>query len=325
MGAPLFLGFDLGGTQVRAALIENGTVLRKEALRTDVKGGPEAVMRQFQQLFSIVAAGLENTIVGLGIASPGPLDTASGIVIHITTLPNWENFPLLRRMKEQFNLPLVLENDGVAAAYGEWKHGAGQGVNNLVYATVSTGLGGGVVVDGRLLHGRRGMASHIGHISIAREGPVCTCGRVGCFEAFAAGTALGNRASEIAKSSQGWLAHVAKSEAVDARHVVEGARQRDPECLALLNEEARLLGSGFASLLHLYSPDVIVMGGGVSNAFDLLEEEIHATIQREAMAPFRDVRVVPATLGDNAGLVGVATLAADAMTTDQLSSNSLRV
>jgi glucokinase len=311
MAPPFILGFDLGGTQVRAALIQNGKVIRREALRTDVEGGPEAVMQQFKCLVDMVSIGLDEKMAAIGISSPGPLDIETGEIIHITTLPGWENFPLRRRVAELFNLPTVLENDGVSAAYGEWKEGAGQGTRSMVYVTVSTGVGGGVIVDGNLLRGRRGMAGHIGHMSIATKGPVCTCGRVGCFEAFAAGTALGNCAKSLAQSSTGWLGQIVDKASIDAKHVVEGARQGDAECLDLLTDEARLLGSGFASLLHLFSPDIIVMGGGVSHAFDLLDAEMHATLQREAMEPFRDVRVVPAGLGDNAGLVGAALLALD--------------
>ncbi len=312
MSSPFVLGFDLGGTQVRAALIKDGNVIKREALRTDVRGGPEAVLQQFRQLVKAVSEDVSEEVCAIGISSPGPLDTQTGVVIHITTLPGWEHFPLRSKVAELFKMPVVLENDGVSAAYGEWKHGAGIGTNNLVYATVSTGLGGGVIVDGKLLRGRRGIAAHIGHMSMALEGPVCTCGRIGCFEAFAAGTALGKRAREVAKSSKGWLGQVSGTVAVDARHVVEGARKQDAECMTLLSEEARLLGSGFTSLLHLFSPDLIVMGGGVSQAYDLLEAEIHATIRREAMEPYRDVRVVPAALGDNAGLVGAAILALEA-------------
>ena len=198
----------------------------------------------------------------------------------------------------------------MAAAYGEWQHGAGKGVANMVYATVSTGLGGGVIADGRLLHGRSGMAAHIGHFRMAFDGPVCSCGGTGCFEAFAAGTALGKRAQTAAQSKSGsTLGKIAATEAVTSRHVVEDARAGDSACLALLEEEARYLGIGFTGLAHIFSPDRIVMGGGVSLAFDLLTDTIHATIRAEAMAPFKSTPVVAALLGDNAGLVGVASLA----------------
>lgn len=282
------LGFDLGGTQVRAALVEGGQVLRRAALRTDVTGGPEAVMEQFLRLGESVAD--KAAPVAVGIAAPGPLDTVTGVVDHIPTLPGWESFALRDRLAHAFGLPAVVENDGIAAAQGEWRHGAGRGLAHLVYVTVSTGVGGGVVVDGRLLHGRRGMAGHVGHMRVAEDGPVCSCGRVGCFEALASGTAFGRRADGGAEA-------------------VARARQGDPAALSLLAEEARLLGRGFANLAHLYAPERIIMGGGVAQAFDLLAPRIRAEFDAEAMPPFRTVEIVPAALGDNAGLIGAADLA----------------
>ncbi len=213
-------------------------------------------------------------------------------------------------MSLRLGLPVVIENDGIAAAFGEWQFGAGRGLDNLVYVTVSTGIGGGVVLDGRLVHGRRGMAGHVGHVRLAADGPRCACGVVGCFEAFASGTALGHRARlAAAERPEGYLAAVSRRERIEARHVVAGARAGDATSIRLLDEEADYLGIGFVSLIHLFSPDIVVMGGGVSQAFELIEGRIHAMIARDAMAPFRAVPVVAAGLGDNAGLVGAAALA----------------
>ena len=179
----------------------------------------------------------------------------------------------------------------------------------MVYVTVLTGVGGGVVMDGRLIHGRRGMGAHVGHLRMDEEGPVCLCGRIGCFEAFAAGTALGLRArQQAALDAAGYLGRISER-AVETRDVVEGARLGDESCLTLLEQEARYLGQGFASLAHLYGPERIVMGGGVAQAFDIMESGIAAHYQAEAMPPYRDVQIVPAALGDNAGLIGAADLA----------------
>ena len=315
MTGALTLGFDLGGTQVRAALVRDGIILKRAALRTDVAGGPESVMRQFRALAGEVTTREELAAVrAIGIASPGPIDTIAGKIEHIPTLPGWDEFPLRDRVSELFDLPAVVENDGISAAYGEWKHGAGKGFANIVYATVSTGIGGGVVVDGRLLHGRKGMAGHIGHFQMDPLGPVCNCGAMGCFEALAAGPALARRArSEVEANPHGYLSRIAATMSVDSHHVVEGAREGDAQCLALLNQEARYLGTGFTGLAHLFSPDRIIMGGGVSQAFDLLSAEIHATIKSIAMPPFKSLQVVPAALGDNVGLLGVASLAHSAV------------
>jgi glucokinase len=310
MAGPRAIGIDLGGTQVRAALVADGTVLRRAAARTDVAGGPRAILAQFRALVDQVCGSDEwATLRGVGVSAPGPLDSETGTILGIPTLPHWTDFPLRDTLSSDLGVPVIVENDGIAAAFGEWQFGAGRGLRHLVYVTVSTGIGGGVVVDGRLMHGRRGMAGHVGHFRIAAEGPRCACGAIGCFEALAAGTALARRAREtVGESPDSQLAQrpAAMIEAVD---VVAAARAGDRFALSLLREEAECLGAGFTGLIHLYSPERVIMGGGVSNAFDLLEADIHRIIARDALPPFRDVPVVPAGLGDNSGLVGAAALA----------------
>jgi glucokinase len=181
-------------------------------------------------------------------------------------------------------------------------------VRNIVYLTVSTGIGGGAVVDGRLLHGRKGIAGHLGHMRMAQDGPVCPCGTTGCFEALASGTALRDRAVDAATGS-GFLSDIPD---IDARHVFEGARAGDRTCIDLLALEAMYLGQGITSVIHMFSPDRVIMGGGVSNGFDLLDGGIHEVIRRDAMPPFRDVPVMKAGLGGDSGLFGAASLVADA-------------
>jgi glucokinase len=305
----LSLGFDLGGTQLRAALAENGRILRQAATNTDTPNGPEAIMKQIGAIAREVCAGDElSKISGIGIVSPGPIDTDTGIIDHIPSMPGWTGFPLRQRMSELFNVPVSLENDAIAAAYGEWKQGAGRGKKHLVYVTVSTGIGGGVIVDGRLLHGRRGMAAHIGHLHLAMTGQRCTCGGTGCFELYASGSALGARARESALTGAGYLAQAATTGEVTSRHVADGARAGDAKCKAILKQEARYLGMGFASLANLFSPERIIMGGGVSAAFDLMYDDICAVLEDEALAPQRSVEIVPAELGGNAGLIGAVLL-----------------
>ncbi len=314
MADTLAIGIDLGGTQVRAALVDGARVLSRAAEPTDVAGGPAAVLHQVERLMERVLPRPEwPGLSGLGVSSPGPLDTDTGTVLNIPTLPGWDGLPLRDLLAERTGLPVVLENDGIAAAFGEWRHGAGRGLRHLVFVTVSTGIGGGVVVDGRLLHGRRGMAGHVGHFPMASNGPACSCGAAGCFEAFAAGSALGHAArSAAARQPSSGLAALAPCDQLTARHVVEAARQGDPLALDLLADEARHLGLGFTGLIHLFSPEAVVMGGGVSEAFDLLEAGIRATIRARAMEAFRDVPVVRAGLEGNSGVIGAAALAVEA-------------
>ena len=245
-------------------------------------------------------------IAGVGVSAPGPLDSETGTIIAIPTLPGWEEFPLAVSLTEEFSLPVVVENDGIAAANGEWRFGAAKGLRHFVYVTVSTGIGGGVVVDGRLLRGRRGLAGHVGHMVIDPNGPRCSCGAQGCFEALASGSALAIAGRQAAKQSSLLARHAI--DAITARDIVEAARAGDDLASRLLEREAAYLGLGFSNLAHVYSPQAIVMGGGVSQAFDLLHPKIVAAFRTSAMPPFRDTAVVAAKLADNAGLVGAAAL-----------------
>ena len=309
---PLAVALDLGGTQVRAALVDgDGVIHARAAELTDVAGGPGGVLVQMRRLASEVSGGLpQGALAGVGVCAPGPLDTETGTVLGIPTLPGWEDFPLRDALATALALPVTLENDGIAAAYGEWQHGAGRGLRHLVYVTVSTGIGGGVVMDGRLLHGRRGMGAHVGHFQMDPAGPLCSCGAHGCFEVLAAGPALGKAGRAAAqRDGAGLITVLAGDEPIGAQHVVDAARRGDAEAHRIIDQEAEYLGIGLTGLIHLYSPERVIMGGGVSTAFDLLDHGIHDVILRQAMAAFRDVRVVRAGLGGNSGLVGAAALA----------------
>jgi glucokinase len=287
------LAIDLGGTQLRVAHVnEQGEVLKRAALPTDAKGGPKNVVAQMVKLANELGMAAVSTI---GISSPGPLNSDTGVTMELPTLMGWNGFPLRKTLSDQLSLPVTLENDGISAAYGEWKFGAGRGLKHMVYVTVSTGIGGGVIVDGRVMRGNKGMACHVGHMMIARDGPMCSCGGRGCFEALAAGPAF-------AKSG---VPHGFET----ASAIVEAARSGDSTAIKLVEREAELLGYGFASLAHLYSPQRLVMGGGVSKALDLMLPTILKTMTPITMPSFRDADIVAAQLGDNAGLVGAAGLA----------------
>ena len=305
------LAFDLGGTELRAALVgDGGNLLAFASAPTRARDGPVAVIEQITMLAEETCSELPDARpLGIGVGAPGPLDPAAGILTAPPTLSGWREVPLARLLEDRLNLPVRLENDANAAALGEWRFGAGRGTASLVFVTVSTGIGGGVIADGRIVHGRRGLAGEIGHMTITGESERCLCGAVGCFEAVASGTALGRRATALTKPGDGSVLRALSHDGdVTGQHVVEAARGGDEAALALIDREARWLGIGFTNLLHLYSPDMIVMGGGISHGYDLLRERIEATIQERAMPAYRDVPVVPAQLGRHAGLIGAASL-----------------
>lgn len=289
---PLALGIDIGGTRVRAGLVDGRGMLRARAeTATDARGGPAAVVAQIAALGDEVLAGVaRRDLLGAGVSAPGPLDTARGVALGVPTLSGWVDVPIAALLAEALGVPVRLENDGIAAAHGEWRFGVGRGLSNLVYITVSTGVGGGVVADGRLLRGRLGMAGHIGHMTVVRDGAPCACGNRGCWEAYASGTAFAARAGR------------------EPRAVFAAAAAGDAAALAQVAEEADWLGLGIANLLHLYSPELVILGGGVATGFALLAPGIRARLARNAMPAFREVGVTVAALGENAGLVGAAAL-----------------
>lgn len=317
MAEPLAIAIDLGGTQIRGALVDrNGRVFARAATRTPAAQGADAVVARMAELAATVANEAANeaggaAILGIGLCAPGPLDAAAGIALATPTLPGFVDFPVRARLAAATGLSVVLENDAIAAAIGEWRFGAGAGVENMVYATVSTGIGGGAVVDGRILRGRRGMAAHIGHITLVKDGERCACGHRGCFEAYASGTAFLARARRALEA--GATTSIERSaDGPTGADIFAAARAGDAFAAGLVAEEAEMLGLGFASLLHVYSPDVIVVGGGMSAEFDTLEPGLLAAMRGAALAPFRDVPVRVAGLGDNSGLAGAGALVFEA-------------
>ena len=307
----LAVGLDLGGTQVRGALVDrDGVVHARSVLATAAAAGPEVVVGQLDAVARAVCSGVAPAdLAGVGVAAPGPLDAEMGVALSTPTLAGFVDLPLAAMLERRLSLPVRLENDGIAAALGEWTFGAGRGARHLVYVTVSTGIGGGVISDGRLLHGRRGMAGHVGHMTVVRDGLRCACGNAGCWEAHASGTAFTRRARDAVAATRDASSTLASTgREVDARDVFAAAAAGDRLAGELVAEQADLIGVGLVNLLHLYSPERIVVGGGMANAFDALLPGIAARIAASAMLPFRDVPIVRAGLGDNSGLVGAAML-----------------
>jgi glucokinase len=307
---PLAIGIDIGGTQLRAALVDaTGAILKRAAVLTAASAGPQAVINQIAGLVDGVSIGIDRSrLLGAGVSCPGPLDTIAGVALGVPTLPGWVNIPIAAMLVATLQLPVRLENDGIAAANGEWRFGAGRGLDNLVYVTVSTGIGGGIVLDGRLIHGHRGMAGHIGHMIIARDGALCACGNRGCWEAYASGTAFALAAQKRIAADTTGSARALLGPAPDAKAVFQAARQGNALALSLVADEADWLGIGAVSLMHLYSPQKLIIGGGLANGFDLLAPGIARRVAGDAMPAFRDVEFAPAMLGDNPGLVGAAAL-----------------
>jgi glucokinase len=311
----LVVGIDLGGTKFRACLADTaGSVLRRESWPTEAEQGPQAVMARLREAVREIAAGegLER-VAGIGFGAPGPLDPWQGIIIQPPNLPGWDRVPLREEMQRDLGVPVYVGNDANLAALGELFFGAGRGLHNIVYFTVSTGVGGGVIVDDRLLLGSTGLAAELGHMVVDASGPLCNCGNSGCLEVLASGTAIAREArAGIRKGVSTLITSLVQGEddEVDALVVEKAARQGDPFAAKLMETAARYMGIGIVNALHIFDPEMVIIGGGVSQAGDLLFRPMLAEVKRRAMkAYWEKVSIVPAGLGDDSGLMGALALA----------------
>ncbi|MEV7990603.1 ROK family protein [Streptomyces sp. NPDC086077] len=309
------LALDVGGTKLAAGVVRgNGEVRSFVTCPTDIAGGPEASLARLFDLgkHALDQAGVEPgdapaRLLGCGIGCGGPLDSARGVVLCPPHLPGWVDVPITRLAESTYGLPAVLDNDGTAGAAGEWRFGAGRGTRHLAYLTVSTGIGGGFVVDGRTYRGAAGNGGEPGHITVRSEGRPCRgCGRTGCLEAYASGTSLG----ELAREAVGRGEYTSLPQDATAADVAREARAGDPLAARLWDEATALLGQGVTSIVNLYEPEVVVLGGGVTRAGEQLLAPVRSAVAGLAMRPAaRAVRVVPAANGDRAGVLGAAAIA----------------
>lgn len=305
------IGVDLGGTHLRVVRLDrDGRIHAHQRVATAALDGPAAVIAQIEQLIAQAIGDIDRSeILGVGVASPGPVDLEAGIARQAPTIQGWFDVPLRAILGERTGLRVELNNDGHVAALGEWRFGSGRGCRHLVYVTVSTGIGGGVITDGKLLLGRHGMAAEVGHMTILPDGPLCCCGNHGCWEALASGTALAQfAAEELARGRHSAIVDIAAGAPLSGAHVAAAAAQGDALALALMRREGEWLGIGLTNLLHLYAPDRVALGGGVIQSLALLEPHMRRVIAERAMPPFRDIPFQAAQLGDNAGVIGAATL-----------------
>jgi glucokinase len=309
------IGVDLGGTQLRAVKIDQeGQIYAYERTDTAVESGPEGVLAQMERLIQIVMGDTSHAeIVGIGVGTPGPIDPYAGVVLGAPNLPGWLNVPIKAILSERTGLPVEVGNDANVAGLGEWRFGTGRGCKHFIYVTLSTGIGGGVIIDSKLLLGRKGIAGEVGHMTIQTNGPLCGCGNHGCWEAMASGTALARFATEalreaMAQGRPSLIADLAGAEPVEGRHVAAAAEQGDPLAQTLMQREGELIGVGLVNLFHLYSPERIALGGGVTKSMALLEPHMRRAINQRAMPPYRDTPIQLAQLADKVGVLGAAAL-----------------
>jgi len=282
----MLAGVDLGGTQVRVALARtDGRITATAKTRTAAVGGPEGMAEW-------VAAQIErlrgrSKVRRIAIGSPGPLDAVQGKLINPANLPGWEGSPLAALVSRATGVPALLQHDAKVAALAEYHQGAGRGSRHMVYITWSTGIGGGVIIDGQLFSGAHGSAGELGHMIIDPDGPLDACGQHGCLEVFAGGNNLARQTGE------------------PAAQLFEAAESGDLEALAIVKRAAGYMGIGLINVTNLFDPDVIVIGGGISSSWKLVGPHLEAALKG---SPFIGAARRPALrrarLGDRVGLVG---------------------
>lgn len=306
----LVLGLDFGGTKLAAGLVDlaHGAVLARRALPTPVAGGAAASLDAMLAMARELMAGAPSPVRGVGVSFGGPV-AADGRTVRLSMhVAGWENLPLADRVEDTLGLPAAVANDGDAAALAEFHFGAGRGVQHLLYLTVSTGIGGGIIIGGRLHRGERAWAGEAGHQALKPDGPPCPCGRNGCLEALASGLSIAREARLRLRGAEGASSTLSAipPDALTAQHVAEAAAAGDALARAVWNEAMGWLGVGIASAANLLNPGRVVLGGGLTRAGALLFDPVRHVVARRAMDP--ELTVVPAALGDDVGILGGAAL-----------------
>jgi len=311
------IGVDLGGTNIVSLLMsQDGKILARDTRRSLGKEGKERTISQMvASVREILREGerlkvFSKSILGVGIGSPGPLNTKEGVIHFAPNLPGWIEVPLIQILRDELNLPIFLENDANAAALGEWWLGAGKNVDNLVLLTLGTGIGGGIIIEGEVLHGAWDTAAEIGHMIIHEGGLICGCGKQGCLEAYASATGVVKRTlAAIEEGEKTLLINLVENrlEDITCELIFKTAEKGDSLAKWIVEETARYLGIGIASIVNIINPEMVIFSGGMTAAGDLLFKPVRKYAQENALAAaIKEVKIVPAALGGNAGAIGAA-------------------
>ncbi|MFH0926908.1 MAG: ROK family protein [bacterium] len=310
----LAIGIDLGGTNLRIALItDKGEILKKNNYsicedRT-VATVVSKLIHGIQKLIEDSHLDL-NYIAGIGIGAPGIIDIDKGVIISSPNLSDWKKVPLRKIITEKFTTKVILENDANAAAYGEWWMGQKKEPNSLICITLGTGVGGGIILDKKIWHGADGTAGEIGHMTIDINGPLCSCGNNGCLEVFASATGIVSRTLKALAKYKESILNQTEKEKLTSADVYEAAVKGDRLAQSIMRKTGEYLGVGLANLVNLLNVEAIVIAGGVTKAGDLiLKPALEEMKKRAFCVPSERVKVAFAELADNAGVIGAAGLA----------------
>jgi glucokinase len=319
---PLLLGIDIGGTKVALGIAglpgSGGELLARSQHPAATHLGPSAMLERIVTEAKLLLANAGGRATAIGISCGGPLDRERGVVLGPPNLPGWTSVPIVERLSAALGAPATLDNDANLAALGEQRFGAGRGYTDLLYLTISTGIGGGILQDGRLVHGLGGSAGELGHQTLDPQGPLCGCGNRGCLEALASGSAIAREAQTAASSrpqeATGLLARAGGDpRRLSAGIVAEAAGAGDALALELWNRAMGYLGIGIANAITILAPQAVILGGGMSSAGALLFEPIKAIVrERVRLVPIEKIALLPAALGLDSPLRGALAMAAEA-------------
>ncbi|TVR91225.1 MAG: ROK family protein [Spirochaetaceae bacterium] len=315
-----FLGFDIGGTKCSVVLgNDHGSLLEHRSFATDHNSGPDAVIRQLCETASGLSSALQSSRgqkpVAIGMSCGGPLDSRSGIIYSPPNLPGWDAVPIVKIVGSELGVPTALQNDANACALAEWRYGAGRGYRNMVFLTFGTGMGAGLILDGRLYTGTNDMAGEIGHVRMEDSGPL-GYGKKGSFEGFCSGAGIARLARSRVQTewAQGrrvaFCANEAQLEALTTREVGEAALAGDPTAVEIIETSAEYLGRGLAIIVDLLNPECIVLGSIFVRLEALLRPRMEAVLQSECLEQAgRVCRILPAALGEEVGLMAALSVA----------------
>lgn len=303
--SPWVAGVDLGATKIAAGLVSPANqIIKKVYQETRPAEGPQAVVERIaaclEQLKSALPAG--ETMAGLGVCCPGPLDHTAGLVLDPPNLTGWLNVPLRQMLEDRLGLPAPIEHDAKAAALGEFHFGAGREVNDMIYIVVGTGVGAAIIVNGELYRGPTNSAGELGHITVDLHGPACSCGSNGCLEVYTAGPDLVDRYREIMQGTG-----LEPPSTLDGKIIAGLAAQGQPQALQVFEQAGQALGVGIATMAHLFDITTYIIGGSVVQAGDLLLEPTRRAARYRAFASFAArIKVLACELGDDGAILGMA-------------------
>ncbi|MBU3107769.1 ROK family protein [Clostridium gasigenes] len=306
------IGVDLGGTKISCALADlSGNVIETQVVETIASEGEIAVLNRIIGLIDKVMITINITkddIKAIGIGAPGPLDARSGIIIEPANLP-FTNFDLVTPIKDKFNIPVYLDNDANAAAVGEFMFGAGLDTKNMIYITVSTGIGGGAILNGQVYRGRTTNALEVGHTTVEPFSSArCNCGNLGCLESLSSGTAIARRAKDAVLSNID--TSLKRYKILTSYEVFKEAENGDKVAISIRDNALRYLGIGVTNIINTFDPDMVVIGGGVSKAGKIIFDKVKEVVNERGLKTITSgCEIVPAKLGTDAGVIGAVALA----------------